>query len=474
MSVTQSPEPFDYSPKSWSPLPFMLNAVRWLVSHNEAALFLDPGLRKTSCSLAAFKHLKRRGLARRALVIAPLRVCSLVWPAERAKWLDFAELTMTVLHGKDKERLLSDSSDIHVINPDGLEWLLDPLNGKVHDARWKFLGYDTLIIDELTQFKNVSSKRFKLIKQVLPTFKRRWGLTGSPASNGLIQLFGQCYMLDQGKALGKYVTHFRSKYFDRPVIDNPYLYVIKPGAEEQIHAAVNPLALRMAAEDYIQMPEVTETVIKVDLPDSAREFYDQMEDELIAILDEKVFVAANAGVALGKCRQVAAGAIYGEDRSWSELHTAKLDALEELVESLQGQQLLVAYEFQHDLERIQQRFGDIPYIGGGISPTRSKEIVDQWNRGEIKLLLAHPQAAGHGLNMQASGARHVCWLTPTWDFETYDQLNRRLRRGGSMAKRVFIHKIVARGTVDEVVVGSLRRKERGQSALFKALVARRR
>lgn len=472
----------------WQPHAYQKKAVKFLLEHAAAALFLDPGLGKTSITLAAIKLLKQKKVLDKVLLIAPLRVCYSVWPKEADKWLDFNGLKIVVLHGADKDQLLQEPADIYVINPEGLEWLLQvtkskTANGKTKVAvdlrRWKSLGFDTLVMDELSKFKHPSTNRFKALKLVLSTFSRRWGLTGSPASNGLMDLFGQCFMLDQGHTLGQYLTHYRMKYF-LPGHDG-FSWVIREGAEQEIYERLRPLALRMAADDYLDMPALIENNIWVDLPEPVRRIYDQLEEDLIAKLNDKVVVASTAAAASIKCRQVANGGLYLDPevqalvklpksrREWVNLHQEKVDALADLIEELQGSPLLVAYDFGHDLDRLRERLGqDVPYIGGGVSAKRSAELERAWNQGQLPVLLGHPQAMAHGLNLQEMG-HHVCWHSLTWDFELYDQFIRRVLRQGNKSKKVFVHHIIARGTVDEVVFAALKSKRKGQNALFEAL-----
>lgn len=500
--MTQN-ELFLQSPVPWTPHAYSKKAVKFLLEHACAALFLDPGLGKTSITLAAIKMLIARKLVGKVLIVAPLRVCYSVWPREVAKWEDFNHLRLEVLHGPDKEDALNRDADIYVINPEGLDWLLQTTKTKTTSAktgkvatkievdlrRFKKLGFDTLVIDELTKFKHATSGRFKALKLVHRTFGRRWGLTGSPASNGLLDLFGQCYMLDEGRALGPYITHYKDKYFN-PVDKNGFVWAPREGAEAEIYERLSPLALRMAAEDYIDMPLLIENNIKLDMPASARAFYDRLEEDLIAKLDDKTVVAANAAVASGKCRQVANGGIYLDPevtamgfklvkskREWANLHTEKVDALADLIEELQGEPLLVAYDFGHDLARLQEKLGkDVPYIGGGVSAKRSSELERLWNQGKLPFLLGHPQAMAHGLNLQEVG-RHVAWHSMTWDFELYDQFIRRVRRQGNKSKKVFVHHFMMRDTIDEIMLYSLKHKNKGQQALFtglKELAAKRR
>lgn len=461
----------------WVPHSYQKKAAKWLVEHPAAALFLDPGLGKTSITLAAFKALRRAKQAERMLVIAPLRVCYSVWPGECRRWKEFNDFKVVVLHGKDKEAALQEDADIFVINPEGLNWLLVP-------KRFNKLKVDTLVVDELTKFKHPRTARFKKLKGFLNKFRRRWGLTGTPAANGLLDLFGQMYVIDGGYSLGKYITHYRMKYF-RAIDPNGWKWVPQEGADEKIYERLSKLALSMSAEDYLELPELMHGNIVVELPPNAQRIYEELEDELITKIEENLVVAQNAAAAAVKCRQVANGGIYLDAteetpatsgvREWEHLHDAKTEALVELVDELQGQPLLVAYEFQHDAQRIVEALGeDVPVIGGGVSAKESQRIVDEWNAGEHRVLVGHPQSIGHGLNLQSGGARHICWYGLTWDFELYDQFIRRIWRQGSRADRVFVYHIIAEGTVDHLVLRALGSKNRKQKALFDALKSLRR
>ncbi len=444
---------------------------------------LDPGLGKTSIALAACKILKRERVFRRALVIAPLRVCYRVWPREQQKWSDFNDLKVVVLHGPNKDWALEQDADLYVINPEGLPWLLT-------ENRFKRLAPDTLIVDESSKFKHTNTQRFKQIKPLLPTFKRRWILTGSPMPNGYLDLFGQIYIIDLGRALGQYITHYRFNYF-YPTGYGGYTWVLKSGMDKLIQERIKPCTLRLDAEDYLDMPEIVENVIRVDLPEKAQKIYEAMEEEMFAMMDggEEV-TALNTAAASVKCRQIANGGIYHQayglnleqairferhiapehlNRKWTNLHTAKVDALRELVEELHGSPLLVAYDFEHDLERLRKEFGkDVAVMGGGTTMRKTAAVEDAWNAGELPILLAQPQAMGHGLNLQGSG-HHVCWHSLTWDFELYDQFVRRVRREGQKHASVYVHHIVARNTVDEAMLKAMRSKAKAQNSLLDAL-----
>ena len=425
------------------------------------------------------------------VVIDPLKPCYLVWPKELEKWTDFHGLKMVVLHGKTRDIKLIEDADVCVINPDGLDWLLEAVKtknskGKINVTtnvkRFKSFGFDTLAIDELTRFKHPSSGRFKTLKTVLDTFSRRWGLTGSLVANGFQDLFGQCYVIDRGRSLGQFITHYRNKYFN-PSYDG-FGYTLREGADQEIYERLAPMVLRLAAEDYVDMPEVVNVVREFELPPNLFELYTKLQDDLIAKIDQKVVTAATAAIASLKCRQVASGGVYLDQemiemldgsllkvgkREWVNLHSEKIELVSDLVDELQGSPLLVAYDFQHDLDRARIKFGkDVPYIGSGVTEKRVTELEAAWNNGEIPLLFAHPQSIAHGLNLQQSG-NHVCWHTLTWDFELYDQFIRRVRRQGSKAKRVFNHHLIAKGTIDETVFWALHHKEKGQNALYEGL-----
>lgn len=465
--------------EAWKPAAYQKRAVKFLLEHAAAGLLLDPGLRKTSICLAAIKLLRAEGLLERVLVIAPMRVGDSVWnsddpDSELRKWTDFHGLTSVVLHGNRKDQLLRTKADLYVINPEGLEWLMT-------GTRFRQLNPDTLIVDESTKFKNTRTVRHKLLAPALNYFRRRWILTGSPSPNGLLDLYGQIKILDLGAALGRFYTHYRSSYFSSGGFGG-FTWSLKEGAEEAIYRAIAPLTLRIdLAEAGIDVPKLVDNPIRIQLPASARRVYNEMEEELLAKLDSHVITAANAAVAAGKCAQVANGGIYldprrdddgvqiKESRQWLNLHTAKLDALEDLHEELEHRPLLVAYDYAHDLARLQERF-DAPYLGSGVSKADERAIKADWNAGRLPMLLGNPGSVAWGLNLQEN-CRHVAWHSLTFNFEYYDQFIRRVVRSGNKAKRVMNHLLIAQNTVDEVKLAAMRRKDRTQSALLNALQA---
>lgn len=480
--------PWWQSPVPWQPHAGQKKIMKFLVEHAAAGVIAEPGVGKTSATYGAFKVLRRKGLARKMLVIAPLKPCHLVWGPEQRKWCDFADLRVEILHGPKKAEALAREADVYVINYDGLDWLLDVTwtvdrrghkHAKVDVARFRKFGFDTLVCDELTRMKHRTSGRHKALKTVLDTFARRWGLTGTPNPNGLMDLFGQCYILDMGRTFGPYITHFRQTYFV-PGYDG-YTWALKDGAKEKIYERVAPLFIQLAAADYVDMPDVVPVVTRFDLPPSAREVYDQLEDELFVKIDEHDVVAANSAVASMKCRQVACGGLYytpedaalfrrRKQREWVDLHTEKIELVADLVEELNGAPLLVGYEFQHDLARLRARFGDdVPTIAGGVGTRQAKEIEAAWNARKLPILLAQPQSAALGLNLQGGQCQHVCWHSMPWDWELYDQLVRRVRRQGSGVDRVFVHHLIARDTVEEAQFWAVQAKGKGQEAFFEGL-----
>ena len=473
-----------YQPSAlpFKPRKYQTTAIKFLLEHACAGLLLKPGLGKTASTLAAITFLKKRGLINKVLVIAPLRPCYTVWPREIKKWADFNHLTISVLHGPNKEAALREKTDIHVINPEGLDWLLDTTKSgsttrvkvQVNVKAFQKLGYDVLVVDELSKFKHHSTGRFKALKSVLHTFGRRWGLTGSPASNGLMDLFGQAYVLDMGNALGPYITHFREQFFipDR----YGYNWTLKPGSADLIYEKLEPLMLQMGYE-YLDMPELIENNIMVTLPPAAREVYDAIEDSFITAVENRLVTAANAAAASTKLRQIANGGVFLDSeiaasglriskkvRDWADVHSEKIAALRDLVDEMQGDPILVAYDFEHDLHRLRAAFKD-GVFACDYNMKQFPELEAKWNRGEIPLLFGHPQSLGHGLNLQ-DNAQNVCWFALTWNRELYDQFIDRIWRQGNKFKQVFVHHIMSEGTIDEVMYGALNFKGSVEQALF--------
>lgn len=466
----------------------MKRAVKFLLEHAAAALFLDPGLGKTSITLAAISFLFRQNLCMGWIVVAPRRPARMTWPREAKKWKDFEHLDLVLCHGEGKEALVNERHQIYVMTYEGFEWLITSGNLK----RMLRLGWvDGVVFDELQKMKHTKTKRYMTIKKWLPRFDRRWGLTGSPAANGLLDLFGQCFTLDMGKQLGRFVTHYKAQFF-QPSGD--YGFEPAPGAAALIYERLKPLALRMAADDYLELPKRNVIPIYYDIPDELYNRYVELEEDYFTIIEKETIRAPNAGVASAKLRQFCSGAIYKQEideltgapkqrksTDYVEIHDAKLEAFHELKDELQGQQLLVGYEFKHDIIRIAEYSGrklaDMPYIAGGVSDKRGDELQDLWNSQRINELYVHPASASLGLNLQEGSAYNIALFTLVWNFEWWDQLVRRLLRQGSKAKMVniyhFIGRIKGQNTIDHRVSRTLTRKEATQDELFHAIKDRR-
>lgn len=440
---------------------YQRRAVEHLTHNAVAALFLDPGLGKTSIVLEAFRRLKESSIAKRMLVVAPLRVCQTVWRQEGQKWTEFRDLRFSLLHGPKKAERLKDDADVWLINPEGVDWLCQQFEGKA-------LPWDTVTIDELTKFKNPHAKRSKALRRRIERAQRKWGLTGTPAPNGLMDLFGQFLVLDNGAALGKYITHFRDQYFQ--VDFDGYSYNLMHGAEKRIEDRIRPYVLRMSAEEYLELPPIVDDVRELEMEPAARKTYDTMKKDMLAELPEGVVTGANAAAVYSKCKQMANGAVYLGDakRTVSHIHDTKLEALDELREELVGQQLLIAYEFQHDIDRIKAHYGDaLSVLGRG--DTKDNETIAAWNRGELPLLACHPASAAHGLNLQYGGCGHVVWFSPIWDLELYQQFIRRIHRQGNEAQRIVNHLLCVKDTIDELALQALRDKDTTQARLLQSL-----
>ena len=492
MTSKSTPTPKKLSKPSgsvWKGRDYQLKAVKFLYERRVGGLFLDPGLGKTSITLAAISKLKANGEleGKRIIIVAPLRVCYSVWPKEIQKWSNFSHLSAVVLHGKDKEKLLWEDHDIYLINPEGLEWLFgihkvrSEITGKVaviHDSqRVKKLKLGMLVVDESDKFKHPNSIRFKIIRPLLPLFGWRWILTGTPTANGLMDLFGQVYLMDLGRSLGAYITHFRRNFFDSTGFGG-YTYIPKFDAAERIQKLLKPLVLRMEARDYLKdLPVPVPNYLYVELPPKAKKAYLDMEKKLITVLSESRVTAESVAVSYNKCRQLANGAIYkdAEERkaarfkqeTWIEIHDEKIQALRELHAEINGAPLLVAYDFEHDLERLRKAFPKA-VCAADYSAKAFAEVEERWNAGEIPMLLGHPQSLGHGMNLQGA-CQHVAWYAGTFNLALYKQFNERVLRDGNKHAQVFIHHILAAGTIDEVMFLDVESKALDQESFLEAL-----
>ncbi|NSR66657.1 DEAD/DEAH box helicase [Enterococcus faecalis] len=441
--------------------PYQEYSKNFILDHPYCALMLDMGLGKTLSSLTAIDELLHTfEIIENVLVIAPLSVAEKTWTDEIEKWDHLQHLTFSKVLGnpKQREEALFKKADVYLINRENVEWLVN-----YYQRNWPF---KTVIIDELSSFKSSSAKRFKALRKVRPKMERVIGLTGTPSPNSLMDLWAQMYLLDQGERLGKTITQYRNKYF-APAQKNGhivYSWQLIPGAEEAIYNKISDICVSMKAKDYLQLPPRTENIIELDLNPTSWKQYKELEREYVLELEETDVVASNAATLSNKLLQLSNGAVYDENGDGREIHQEKLNALERVIEDAQGQSVLVFYQYQHDLERIQARFKQAKALNV------SDGDIEKWNEGKIPLLLAHPQSAGHGLNLQ-KGGHIIVWFGLTWSLEFYQQANARLDRQGQ-TQPVIIHHLVTKGTIDEQVIKALQAKEQGQSALMAAVKAK--
>lgn len=434
--------------------------IDYLMGRPAAGLFLKPGMGKTSIALtAAERFLYDRFEVSKILVIAPLRVAEDTWSRESAKWDHLEHLRVSKVLGSQKKRLaaLEADADLYCINRENVPWLVEH-----YGKGWPF---DLVIIDELSNFRNPASKRFRALRKVRPLIKHLWGLTGTPRPRSLLDLWAQVYLLDRGERLGETYGGYKDKYFtpgrrkDYVVFD----WDPRPGAEEEITAKISDICVSLETEGNLQMPELMVTTRPVVLSPTSKAQYEQLEREAVLPLADCVIDAASAAAVNGKLLQIAGGAVYDDDRRPHEVHGEKLDALEDIIAEANGEPVLVAYRFQHERDRIMARFPQAVQL-------KDSGTIAAWNRGEIPILLAHPAGAGHGLNLQ-DGGHIIVWFGPTYDLELDEQFNDRLYRQGQKSTTSIIY-LVAEGTVENDAMHSLEVKADGQNSMMKALRAR--
>ena len=443
----------------YSPHNYQTYATDFILEHPISAVFLDMGLGKSVITLTAiFDLCLDRFLVRKVLVIAPLRVALDTWPSEIEKWDHLCGLTYSVAVGNEAQRkaALLQRASVYIINRENVQWLVES-SGLPFD-------YDMVVIDELSSFKSYQAKRFRALLKVRPGVKRIVGLTGTPSSNGLMDLWAEFRVLDMGRRLGRFITRYRSAYFqpDKRNAQVVFSYKPLPGAEDAIYEKISDITISMRAGDYLDMPECVVNEVKVALSEKERQAYDTMRAELVLSLNGEEVDAGNAAALANKLSQMANGAVYGEDKRVLRLHDRKLDALEDIIEAANGKPVLVAYWFKHDLERIRARFT--------VREIKTAQDIADWNQGKIPVAVIHPASAGHGLNLQAGGSTLI-WFGLTWSLELYQQTNARLWRQGQKAQTVVIHHIITKDTIDERIMSALRRKDKTQSALIDAVKA---
>lgn len=442
----------------YEPHDYQAFATEYILQHPIAAILLDMGLGKSVITLTAIFDLTLDSfLIRKVLVIAPLRVARDTWSTEIEKWEHLSGLTYAVAVGSEQERkaALLQKAQVHLINRENVEWLVNK-SGLPFD-------YDMVVVDELSSFKSHQAKRFKSLLKVRPSIKRVVGLTGTPSSNGLMDLWAEFRLLDMGQRLGRFIGNYRSTFFvpDKRNAQVVFSYKPKPGAEEAIYGLISDITISMKGRDYLKLPELIMNEVSVQMSSSEEQHYQTMKDEMVLSLKGKEIDAANSAALSGKLLQMANGAVYDENHGVAQLHDRKLDALEDLIEAANGKPVLIAYWFKHDLERILERF-----------PAERLDTADsihKWNDGEVPIAVIHPASAGHGLNLQAGGSTLV-WFSLTWSLELYQQTNARLWRQGQK-DTVVIHHIIAKGTIDEQVMRALSIKDNVQAALIDAVRA---
>lgn len=440
------------------PHDYQTYATNFILENSIAAIFLEMGLGKSVITLTAILDLCLDSFeVGKVLVIAPLRVARDTWPAEINKWEHLKDLDFAVAIGTEKERLsaLKTPASVYLINRENVDWLINK-SGLPFD-------YDMVVIDELSSFKSHTAKRFKSLLKVRPKIKRIVGLTGTPSSNGLMDLWAEFRILDMGKRLGRYISHYRSAFFQPDKRNQHMIFSYKPlfGAEKEIYELISDITISMKSVDFLQMPKCLINEVPVSLTVNEHLIYDGFRKEMVIELANEEIDAVNAAVLSSKLLQMSNGAVYDEDKKVHFIHNRKLDALEDLIEGANGKPVLIAYWYKHDLERIKERFT--------VREIKTSKDIKEWNLGEIPVAVIHPASAGHGLNLQSGGST-IIWFSLTWSLELYQQTNARLWRQGQN-ETVVIHHIITKGTIDEDVMKALKRKEKTQDDLIDAVKA---
>lgn len=443
----------------YSPHEYQTYATNFILEHPVAAVLLEMGLGKSVITLTAIYELMlNRFEIQKVLVIAPLRVARDTWPAEIEKWEHLAGLTYSVAIGTEAERLaaLRRPAHLYLINRENVDWLITK-SGIPFD-------FDMVVIDELSSFKSHAAKRFKSLLKVRPTVKRMVGLTGTPSSNGLMDLWAEFRILDMGQRLGRYITHYRNNFFVPDKRNQQMIFSYKPraGAEDAIYRLISDITISMKSADFLKMPECIINEVPVALSEKEWSVYQALKEDMVVDLKDEEIDAVNAAVLSGKLLQMANGAVYNEEKDIIHIHDRKLDALEDLIEGANGKPVLVAYWYNHDLQRIKERFS--------VREIKTSQDIKDWNNSDIPVAVIHPASAGHGLNIQFGGST-IIWFGLTWSLELYQQTNARLWRQGQKST-VVIHHIIAKDTIDEDVMKALRKKEKIQSALIDSVKAR--
>lgn len=440
----------------YEPHSYQRYAIEYIKEHPISAILLDMGLGKTSITLSAVADLLFDSFeVSKVLVIAPLRVAKTTWKDEIQKWEHLDILEYSIITGTEAERLsaLNMQADIYIINRENIQWLVEKSGVK--------FDFDMVVIDELSSFKSWQSKRFKAFMKVRPKVKRIVGLTGTPSSNGLMDLFAEFKILDMGERLGRFIGQYRNTYFSPDKRNGQVIYSYKPlpFAEKEIYNKISEITISMKAKDYLKMPELIVNNIEVEMSCKELKLYNKLKSDMVLSINGKELDAPNAAALSNKLLQMANGAVYDDNKAVVEIHDKKLDALEDLIEAANGKPVLVAYCYKHDKERIMQRFQ--------AEEINTSADIDKWNKGEMPVALIHPASAGHGLNLQQGGST-IVWFGLTWSLELYQQLNARLYRQGQK-ETVVIHHIITKDTIDENVIKALEKKDLSQNSLIEAV-----
>jgi len=429
--------------------------VNVVLDKKRCGLFLSMGCGKTISSLTAITDLYDSLSINRVLIIAPLRVANTTWHTEARNWGHTRHLTFSIVTGSEKNRIakLHEDSDVYIINRENIEWLVG-----FYKKKWPF---DCIVIDESSSFKSSSTKRWKALRKILPETEYLWLLTGTPASNGLLDLWSQIYLLDSGERLGRSMTAYKQRFFESDYMG--YKFTPKVGSDTKIHDLIDDISISMKSEDYLELPDRLDSQVAVSIPSKYKKQYTQLERELFIELDDGTDIeAGSAAVLSGKLHQFCNGTTYTDDSgNWVEIHKAKLEALSDIIEDNPDENILVAYNYKSDLERLTKKFKN------AVVMDKQGEAVDRWNNGEIKLLLAHPASASMGLNLQHGGSM-IVWFGLTWSLEYYQQFNARLHRQGQ-GKPVRIIHLVASGCIDEKILRVIGEKAETQDELLDAL-----
>lgn len=445
----------------FKPHDYQERALKWIDDHEKCGLLLPMGAGKTVTTLTAIQKLLYEDFdVHNVLIIGPVRVIESTWPSEVSKWAHLKHMTYSVVSGTPKKRMsaINNDSDIHLIGKENVQWLVE---NYMHDWRW-----DMVIIDELSCFKNPQAKRFKALRKVMPLVKRFVGLTGTPAPRGLPDIWAQVYLMDRGERLGRTLTAFRSRYLT-PGRRNGYIvyeWILQEGAQERIYQKIEDICMSINQEESAKLPPVNYINYPIELGSKLLcEYRHFKQHKILELSEDETIIGANAGVICGMLAQFTSGAIYTENKAYNVLHQKKLEALDDLIESANGNPVMVFYYFQHEKERLLER-----YKAYKIKCLETTEDVKAWNNQEIEVLLLHPASAGHGLNLQDGGNIAIWYSLPNWNLEYYQQANARIYRQGQRKNVTFYH-IIAKDTIDEDQLRSIENKDVSQQALINAL-----